>query len=349
MNYKGTLAKFIVCIISCVTVMIYGCFSFLCTADRFTAEENISINSTVTTISDIKLPKKTDSSAVSSSAPSSSKAAESKAVPAASKDEAIGKVTEKFISPYTAKTSYKNIYVKNSTDLNINIKSLYEAKLKYNIEENNEPQVLIMHTHTTESFLPESRDFYTSSDRSRTTDESKNMVALGNIVTDKLNQSGIKTLHDKTTHDYPSYNESYNRASKTILSYLKKYPSIKIVIDMHRDAISPSDTEKVKLTTEINGKKAAQIMLVQGSQSGNVKNFPNWQENLKLALKLQESLETKYPTLARSLSLMSRNYNESLSTGSMLIEIGTDANSLEEVKYSAELLGNTLSELLKKL
>lgn len=349
MNYKGTLAKFIVCIISCVTVMIYGCFSFLCAADRFTAEENITINSTVTTVTDIKLSKKTDSSAVSSPASHSSNVVESKVVPAASKDEAIGKVTEKFISPYTAKTSYKNIYVKNSTDLDINIKSLYESKLKYNIEENNEPQVLIMHTHTTESFLPESRDFYTSSDRSRTTDESKNMVALGNIVTDKLNQAGIKTLHDKTTHDYPSYNESYNRASKTILSYLKKYPSIKIVIDMHRDAISPSDTEKVKLTTEINGKKAAQIMLVQGSQSGNVKNFPNWQENLKLALKLQESLETKYPTLARSLSLMSRNYNESLSTGSMLIEIGTDANSLEEVKYSAELLGNTLSELLKKL
>lgn len=352
MDYKSTLAKFILCVISCFSVMIYGCFSFLCAADRFTSssEENIKEEAASTSVTNIKVPQSSSSSENSASLKSETqKESESKAVPAAAKSDAIGEITEKFISPYTAKTSYKNIYVKNSTELNIDIKSLYEQKLNFKIEKNNEPQVLIMHTHTTESFLPESRDFYTSSDRSRTTDESKNMVALGNIVTDKLNNAGIKTLHDKTAHDYPSYNESYTRASKTILSYLKKYPSIKIVIDMHRDAISPSDTQKVKLTTEINGKKAAQIMLVMGSQSGNVKNFPNWQENLKLALKLQENLETKYPSLARSLSLMSRNYNESLSTGSMLIEIGTDANSLEEVKYSAELLGNSLSDLLKKI
>ncbi len=115
---------------------------------------------------------------------------------------------------------------------------------------------------------------------------------------------------------------------------------------MHRDAISSSDTDKVKVTSQINGKKAAQVMIVMGSQSGSVKNFPNWRENLKLAVRLQEKLETMYPTLARSLSLMPRNYNESLSTGSMLIETGTDANSLEEAKYSAELLANSLCALL---
>lgn len=273
----------------------------------------------------------------------------SKIIETASNGNIMGNVIEKFISPYTANTSYKNVYLKNSTDLNIDIKSLLNAKLPYKLEKNGKPQVLILHTHATESFLTSSRNYYTDKDSSRSTDERLNMLALGNIVTDTLNNAGIMTLHDKTLHDYPSYNESYSRAADTICSYKEKYPDIKIVIDLHRDAISSGDSDKVKVTTEIDGKKAAQVMLVMGSQSGNVKNFPNYQENLKLALKIQKQLESDYPTLARSLSLMPRNYNESLTTGSVLIEIGTDANSLEEVKYSAQLLANSLAKLFAEL
>ena len=90
-------------------------------------------------------------------------------------------------------------------------------------------------------------------------------------------------------------------------------------------------------------------MLVMGAQTGSVKNFPNWKENLKLAVKLQQNLETMYPSLARSISLVAKNYNGSLSTGSMLIEMGTDANSIEEVTYSAELLSNALINTLNNL
>lgn len=349
LNDRSTLVRFSLSVIICAVLTVYSFVNVLnkpLNLDITAQQDSDNADVTVTSINTAK-KKETDNT--QSSKAQATTESKSDAVPTAAREAAIGTVSEKFISPYTAKASYKNIYVKNSSGLDVDIKSLYEAKLSYKIDKKSEPQVLIMHTHTTESFLEESRDFYTASDKSRTTDETKNMVALGNIVTQKLNEAGINTLHDKTTHDYPSYNESYKRASKTILSYLKKYPSIKIVIDMHRDAITPSANEKVKLTTEIGGKKAAQIMLVMGSQSGSVTNFPNWQENLKLALKLQEKLESKYPSLARSLSLMSRNYNESLSTGSMLIEIGTDANSLEEVSYSATLLGNALSELLLKL
>ncbi len=260
-----------------------------------------------------------------------------------------GKVIEKFLSPYSAKTSYNNVYLKNSTDLDIDIKSMLSQPLSYKIQKNGKPQVLIIHTHTTESFMRENRDYYTDSDLTRTTDENFNMVRLGNIVANTLNNAGIVTIHDTTVHDYPEYNNSYSRAATTINSDIKKNPSIKIVIDMHRDAISANDTDKVKVATEINGKKAAQIMLVMGSQSGGVTNFPNWKENLKLALKLQQTIEVMYPSLARSLSLMSRNYNESLTTGSMLIEIGTDGNTIDEVCYSAELLGNALTNLLNTL
>ena len=260
-----------------------------------------------------------------------------------------GKVIEKFISPYTANTSYNNVYLKNNTDLKINLKDFVNSKIGIDIEKNGKPQVLILHTHATESYLLHNENYYTEKDTSRNTNNAYNMVALGKIITDRLNNAGIVTLHDTTQHDNPSYNESYSRAAQTINSYLKKYPTIKVVIDLHRDALSENDTDKVKLTTEIDGKKAAQVMLVMGSQSGNVKNFPNWKENLKLATKLQQTLEVMYPSLARSIHFMSKNYNESLSNGSMLIEIGTDGNTLDEAKYSAELLSNALISLLNTL
>lgn len=260
-----------------------------------------------------------------------------------------GKVIEKFISPYTANTSYKNVYLKNNTELDINLKDFVNGKLGFDIQKNGEPQVLILHTHATESYLRHNENYYTDTDLARTTDNAYNMVALGKIISDRLNEAGIVTLHDTIQHDYPSYSESYSRAAKTICSYTEKYPSIKIVIDLHRDAIAANDTDKVKVTTEIDGKKAAQIMLVMGSQSGSVKNFPNWKENLKLATKLQQTIEVMYPSLARSIHFMPKNYNESLTNGSMLIEIGTDGNTLDEAKYSAELLSNALINLLNTL
>ena len=262
---------------------------------------------------------------------------------------AQGKIIEKFISPYTANTSYDNIYLKNNTDLDINLKDFLNGKIGYNITKNSEPQVLILHTHATESYLMHNENYYTEKDTSRNTDNAYNMVALGKIITDKLNSAGIVTLHDTTQHDYPSYNQSYSRSAKTINEYIKKYPSIKVVIDLHRDSIAANDNDKVKTSVEIDGKKAAQIMLVMGSQSGSIKNYPDWKENLCLAVKLQHTIETTYPSLARSIHFVSKTYNQNLTTGSMLIEIGTDGNTFDEAKYSAELLSNSLITLLDTL
>jgi len=271
---------------------------------------------------------------------------ESQAVSAAA---VKGKVINKYISPYNAGVSYSKVYIKNSTDLEINVKSLLESALSFKIKETQEPQVLIMHTHTTETYMTEDKGYYTADFNSRSTDNSKNMARIGDIVAEKLNNAGIKTIHDTTQHDYPNYTGSYSRAAKTICNYIDKYPSIKIVLDLHRDAVSSGESDKVTLTTEINGKKAAQVMLVMGSQSGGVTNFPNWKENLKLAVKLQQTMEEKYPTLARPLMLMPKNYNESLTKGSLLIEFGTDANTLDEASYSAELVGDAIVSLLNNL
>ena len=272
-----------------------------------------------------------------------------KTVAAGSDSVVSGRILEKYISPYTANTSYGNIYLKNTTDLDIDVKSLFESNLSFDLKDNSAPQVLIINTHATESYMKNEKNFYGEEDKSRTTDNTHNMIAIGEIVTDKLNSNGINTIHDKTLHDYPSYNESYSRAAKTITSALAEHPSIKIVIDLHRDSITTEENDKIKLTKIINGKKAAQIMLVMGSQSGNTKNFPNYKENLKLATKIQSKIEEKYNGLARSIALMPKNYNESLTNGSVLIEIGTDANTFEEAAYSAELLGNALSALFKEL
>ena len=266
----------------------------------------------------------------------------------AAKGTVKGKVSEKFITPYTAPVSYDSVYLKNSTSKEIDIKSLLPEKLSFAVSQDGTPQVLIMHTHTTESFLPESRDYYTDKDVSRTRDNRYNMVFLGDIVTQKIAAAGFGVIHDTTVHDYPEYNGSYDRAAETIKNQLKQNKNIKIVLDLHRDAIA-SDNDKTKTVTEIGSKKAAQIMLVMGCEDGTVKNFPNWRENLKLAVRLQQKIEKMYPTLARPVSFMPRKYNENLITGSTLIEIGTDANSLEEVAYSADLLGNSIVELLKSI
>ena len=269
--------------------------------------------------------------------------------PASTDGSVKGKVISRYISPYNAGLSYNGVYLKNSTDLTVDIKELLESPLTFKISKDGGPQVLIVHTHTTETYMTEESDYYTEAFSSRTRQSDKNMVSVGKRVAEKLNAAGIKTLHDTTEHDYPNYTGSYSRAANTINSYLKKYPSIKVVLDLHRDAVSSGESDKVKLVTEIDGKKAAQVMLVMGSQSGSVTNFPNWKENLKLAVRLQQKIEQKYPTLARPLSLMPKNYNESLTTGSLLIEFGTDVNTLAEAHYSAELVGNALAELLSGL
>ena len=276
---------------------------------------------------------------------STTESAEEKSAVATAGGEALGKIVNRTIKSSKSNLSAKGVHVNNSTGLEVNLSALLKSKLGYTIKKNDSPQVLIVHTHATESFLSEDRDYYTASDKSRNTDNSFNVTALGKIVAEKLNSADIKTLHDTTQHDYPSYNQSYYRAAKTITGYLKKYPSIKVVIDIHRDSVQSGST-KTKLTADIEGKAAAQVMLVMGSQTGNVKNFPKWKENLKLALRLQKNIEASYPDLARPLSLMSRSYNERLTTGSMLLEIGTEANSFEEAKYSAELVGNSLVKTL---
>lgn len=224
---------------------------------------------------------------------------------------------------------------------------LEESRLApdFTVEKNGEPQVLIMHTHATESFEPYERDFYDSSFNSRTTDRSMNMAAVGNAIAEQLEAAGIGVIHDTTLHDYPSYNGSYDLSRETVQKYLEEYPSIKIVLDVHRDAIERESGERIAPVAEINGKTAAQVMIISGCDDGTM-DMPNYMKNFRFAALLQSQLESDWEGLTRPVLFDYRKYNQDLTTGSLLIEVGGHANSIEQAVYSGELIGKSLVKCL---
>ena len=210
------------------------------------------------------------------------------------------------------------------------------------------PQVLIIHTHATESYEEYDTGYYDTRNGWRSTDDSENMVAVGNALAKKLEENGIGVIHDATQHDYPSYNGSYQRSAETIKKHLAQNPSIRIMLDVHRDGIQRTDTLIVKPTTVINGRKAAQLMIIAGCDDGTM-NMPGWSENLRFAGRLVDAVETDSPTLMRPVMFCYRKYNQDLAPGSLLLEFGSQANTLEEAIYTAELVGQSLADLLHEL
>ncbi len=241
--------------------------------------------------------------------------------------------------------SYKNIQVKNASSADIDIKAELDGELGFDIDDTDEPQVLIYHTHTSESFLKYDTGSFYEGFYPRTTDKTENVCAVGEQIARQLNAHGIKTIHDTTIHDYPSYNGAYDRSYETIQKYLKKYPSIKVTLDIHRDGIG-TDTEKSKPVFEYDGKKAAQIMILSGYNYDGCEEFKDWEYNLRFALQIQSKAVSMYPNMVRPLYFADFMYNMNVNTGSLLIEIGAESNTIEEVKYSGYLLGNVLSEVL---
>lgn len=238
-----------------------------------------------------------------------------------------------------------NSYVKNKTKHSYDeVVAMSKAPMAFNLKKSKEIQVLIMHTHATECYQDKISNFYSLANKTRTTDNNKNMTAVGKMIVAELNNAGIGAIQDTTQHDYPSYNGSYNRSAKTVSSYLKKYPSIKIVIDLHRDAITTNDLTVIAPAAKINGKSAAQVMIIAGCDNGKY-NMPNYPKNLAFACRLQEQMEFAYKGLTRPILFDYRKYNQNLTTGSILIEVGSQGNSLDEAKYTGELIGKSLSKL----
>lgn len=242
---------------------------------------------------------------------------------------------------------FDNFFVKNKTNYSLNIENELNSPLGFQMDDSSdEIQVLIMHTHTCESYLDADTGYFFSSFYPRTTNSEFNVTQVGDAITSELKQAGIGVIHDTTIHDYPSYNGSYDRSLETINSYLEKYPSIKVIFDIHRDAIG-TETNKIKPTFSYDGKKGAQIMIMSGYDEDGSLEFPQWKENLSFALKLQSTSETMFPGITRPMDFGNFAYNMNVNNGSLLVEFGTDGNTLDEAVYSGKLFGKALSKVLQ--
>ena len=200
--------------------------------------------------------------------------------------------------------------VRNSTDLpDSEVAAEMMQTLPFQVELNSaEPQVLIMHTHTTETYELEEKNWCDPAFSARSTDLSVNMAAVGAEMAAQLNAAGVNTLHDTTLHDYPSYNGSYAKSNATVRSYLERYPSIKVVLDVHRDAIQRDDGTRVKPVADIGGMKAAQVMIICGADVDG--NLPNFKQNLRFASRWQDKMESMFPGLTRPVLFDYRYYNQ---------------------------------------
>jgi stage II sporulation protein P len=206
------------------------------------------------------------------------------------------------------------------------------------------PTVLILHSHATESY--EKEPGYEETSPYRTLDTEYNMVSVGERVAQLLETGGIRVIHDRTLHDYPSYNDAYGNARQTVADILDKNPSICLVLDLHRDAAEDVNGRQKVSTATVEGNECANLMLVMGSDSGGL-SFPDWERNLALAVKLQAQLEQTYPGLCRPIKVVSGRYNQDLSTGALLIEVGTAGNTHAQALRAAEYLAEGILALAK--
>ena len=248
---------------------------------------------------------------------------------------APGDIVEQTLVPTSEKgyVTGAGLYLYNRTDLTVDLADLAGRDVGFTLSPAQEgPQILIVHTHATEAYTPDGGDIYTPSDsNSRTLDQDYNMVRVGEEMAAVFSEMGLKVLHDKTLYDYPQYNGAYTRSREAVAGYLKEYPTIRVVLDVHRDALIAGDGTVYKTMTTVNGAKTAQVMLVVGTGEAH----PNWAENLTLACKVQKSLDTLYPTLARPMALRTSHYNQQLCPGSLLVEVGSHGNTLQEALAAA--------------
>ena len=203
-----------------------------------------------------------------------------------------------------------------------------------------------MHTHTTESYEPYEKDWYDSDYTSRSADPENGVVAVGQAIAKELAAAGIGVIHDGTIHD-DIYTGAYARSLATTEEILREYPSIKVVLDIHRDAVEYEDGSRISAVTEIDGRKAAQVMIISAADEGTY-GVPDFLENLHFACQLQQSMESSYPTLTRPVLFQYCQYNQQVSTGALLIEVGSHGNSVDQAVYSGELIGKSLARLLKQ-
>jgi stage II sporulation protein P len=223
------------------------------------------------------------------------------------------------------------------------VEKLLRQELRWSLDDG-QPAVLIVHTHGSESYTREKGQAYEETAKYRTLDTDYNMVAVGDLLARLLEEAGIRVIHDRQTHDYPSYNSSYNNSRKSVKEYLQEYPSIRLVLDVHRDALERADGSQIATGATVDGEKSAQIMFLVGTdESGNY--HPDWKDNLALATKLNVLMEHIAPGITRPSTLRAQRFNQDLGTVALLVEVGAAGNTLTEALRAIPVLAQAIIAL----
>ena len=236
--------------------------------------------------------------------------------------------------------------ITNNTSYELDLNSLVAEGTTVKLASDG-PQVLIIHTHGSEAYTPGIADSYSSSDNYRTEDSEFSVIRVGDELASCFESYGISVIHDRNVYDYLSYTGSYARSEDAIKKYLEEYPEISVVIDLHRDSIGDGDVV-YKTLAEDSGKPSSQLMLLVGTGENGLEH-PNWRENLKFALYLQSAVISKYPSLARPIALKKERYNQHLTTGSLILEVGSNGNTLDEALNAVRLFADAAAPALKAL
>ena len=237
-----------------------------------------------------------------------------------------------------------SILFKNETDYTFDTQALLDADAPIHMESETDPIVLVLHTHATESYAQEGAEYVYDT---RSSDPEKNMIAVGKVITDTLCASGVPALHCETMHDEKSYNASYSLSCDSVKKYLKDYPSIRYILDVHRDAIQTADGGMAKPVTQASGSDLAQLMLVVGTDKGGA-DHPDWKTNLTVAVKLQERLISFHESLMRPVNVRTASFNQQYAPGSLLLEVGSCANTLSEAKESAKIFAKIFASFIQE-
>jgi len=245
--------------------------------------------------------------------------------------------TVKSVNPNGNDLQKKGIVINNKSGYNLNLNALYNEPLK--IKKNNDsPQILIVHTHGSESYNPTDRN----------EDLNKNVVRVGREMAKVFEKNNIKVIHSEKMHDIPRFNNSYNNTLLTINDILAKNPTINIVLDIHRDAMIKETGEAYKVVGNVDGKKASQVMFVVGTNKSGLQH-DNWRENLKFAIKCQEEVNKLSKNLARPIDLREERFNQHATFGSLIIEVGTNGNTLEESIISGKITAEAISKVINSI
>lgn len=266
----------------------------------------------------------------------------------ASESAPDGKVVARTMAPSPAQSYLRagDIYIANRAKKQADAAALAAAPVQITLSDG--PQILILHTHGTEAYTPADGDTYVPSDPYRTTDCGRNVVRVGEEMAQVFREHGFQVVHDTGLYDYPSYNGAYTRSGAAAERWLKQYPTIRVILDVHRDALEGEDGTVYKAVSAPADGGTAQVMLVVGTD-GTGSKHPLWQENLTFAMRLQRRLLDDHGTLARPIVLRASGFNQQLSVGSLLVEVGTHGNTLREAVAGARLFAESACAVLDTL